>query len=178
MPQVRDTRIPTLGTWPDAQVPCLQHHLEIEMNDVKLLPLPARLAEYGLATRTLWESYARACIEADRKARPDGGEAVAWRRRHPSENEKTGWHGWILSEEEPSTKYPGSEYQRLYTHPAPDDVARLVESANRMIPTDVCLGNWNVPGATEVPLLATVSELRAMKSALAPFTAAQQEVQS
>lgn len=37
-------------------------------SDVKLLPLPPHLAEYGETTRTMWLAYARACVEASTEA--------------------------------------------------------------------------------------------------------------
>ena len=46
-------------------------------------------------------------------------------------------------------------------------VAELIERGAVMLPHGVCLTNPNVPDSLEVPLLATMGELRAFAAALA-----------
>lgn len=50
-----------------------------------------------------------------------------------------------------------------------DAVTGLVVAGQAMLPKGVCLGNTNVSDSTEVPLLATMGELRAFAAALAAF---------
>lgn len=90
------------------------------MNDVKLLPLPEWTKRDDLGNlvpsevRVAVQVYARACIEDDRKARADGGEAVA---EVPSGHPTSIVH-WLKPLPSAGTK--------LYTRPPPDDAARLV----------------------------------------------------
>lgn len=48
-------------------------------------------------------------------------------------------------------------------------VAELVVKGAALLPTNLCLDNTNIPDSTEIPLVATMGELRAFRAALAKF---------
>lgn len=114
--------------------------------------------------------------------RPDDGEAAAWRYRHPSIDSPSGWHRWIVSNEKPCKKYHDSEYQPLYAHPAPADVARLVDVDEAMVERALSAPYGRFAVSSFIPLKspANIRALMraALTAALAPFTAAQQEAQT
>lgn len=113
--------------------------------------------------------------------RPDDGEAAAWRYRHPSIDSPSGWHRWIVSNEKPCKKYHDSEYQPLYAHPAPADVARLVDVDEAMVERALSAPYGRFAVSSFIPLKSPANlraHMRAaLTAALAPFTAARQEAE-
>lgn len=134
-------------------------------SDMKLLPLPRKgvvdihtptwVRIYGW-TQDQIEDYARACIEADRKARADGGEAV----------ELTVCCGREECGGECGNEWRGTEWVRKHSpgQPSSGGVARLVAAAQNIL--------------SHNPAHYDTDEEAILRAALAPFTAAQQGVQS
>jgi hypothetical protein len=72
-----------------------------------------------------------------------------------------------------AAEYISNRAIEALTTPSPA-VLGLVEAARAVIPRGVCLSNANVRDSEEVPLIATLGELRALADALQPFTDAQE----
>src|SRR5690606_29732432 len=108
----------------------------------------------------------RACVEADRKARMDDGEAVAWMTHHVEP--------MIFPTRDEAATHCADDEQPipLYTRPAPDDVARLVEVAEFLDGRGSLDGRHfgQTDGAS-----GPYWWRKHLREAIAPFTVAQQE---